>query len=331
MLTTAPNRNDDGSLITNETHEDATNNNIDVDDHVIVLDEMRKELGKTWRIFQKIFEFIFLPIIYTSLFITAWFTISNAYHVFSWIAIITSISYILCVVHTLLFSTHLHFHTIDYKPVPGMSHNYIPYKLNKHVNKPWDSVSHMSHIRGSSIYKWHSTLMSYGSFAGLSAAICKLFQIYGGDYGHESSEMHYSNYQIAGVWCLLFGGLGGLILVNFEVYASPTFSKGYNVGCEIIHVFGAFCYAIIGNLAFAMFNEFNAISVCLMIGALSLLAAYRLNRLYQYRKNLNKDQDKEQYEKWVHNMSRINIGVEVCGITFSVIGVCVMIYQLGES
>ena len=113
----------------------------------------------------KLIFYLVSVVIYIFLLITIFLNTSNTYHAFSWLATIFSVSYILCVIHTLLFSTNLHHHTIEYTSMNGMSHNYIPHKLIKFEYKPWNSISHMSHIRGSSVYKWHTALMNYGSFS----------------------------------------------------------------------------------------------------------------------------------------------------------------------
>ena len=199
----------------------------------------------------------------------------------------------------------------------GTSINYIPFKLNKHKHRPWNSISHMSHIRGSSVYKWHTALMNYGSFSVMAGAIMKLFDL------NESTIT-----EKIGVYCLLTGGIGGLIVANFEVYVSSSFARGYNRACDVIHTFGAFCYAIIGNLAFAMYNEFDWKGSLLFILTVVALVFYRVNRRWQYSKNLG-SVDKEGYERWVHNMSRLNIGWEISAIIPSAIAMCGLVYQFG--
>eukprot|EP01083_Nonionella_stella_P028287 77908_1 len=258
-----------------------------------------------------------LVLLYILLIIIAYFNTSNAFHIFSWMSIFFSLSYVACVVDTLAFSTQLCYHTMEYTFMNGVSYNYIPHKINVHEDKPWDSISHLSHIRGSSISKWHSVLMMLGSFSILSGAITKLFKL-------ETNTTQ----QVIGVYCLLSAAIGGIILANVEVYVSPSFSRKHNICSDVVHTFGAFCYAIIGNLAFALYNNFNFIGNCLFFLTISLLILYRVARKVQRERNLASVDNK--YEAWTHNMSRINIALEVSAIIPSAIAMCGVVYQFGH-
>eukprot|EP01084_Bolivina_argentea_P255637 430068_1 len=285
--------------------------------------EEEKNVHRSYKqtISKAIFYAIVIPIIYVFVITESYLTTSNAYHAFSWLATLFSVSYILCIIHTLCFSKQLCYHTIDYQIMNGITLNYIPSKLNIHHDKPWNSISKMAHIRGSSIYKWHTALMNYGSFSVISGAIIKLF-----DIQNNTAQ------EIVGVYLLLCGGIGGLIIANFEVYTSPSFSKKYNLCCDVIHTFGALNYAITGNLSYAMYNNFNISGCCLFTLTICVLIFYRVNRIYQYKRNFtNIDKvDKVAYGKWVHNMSVVNIGLEIGAIIPSAIAMCGLIYQFGS-
>ena len=212
---------------------------------------------------------------------------------------------------------------MDLTTMDGITHNYIPSKLNKNKHYPWKSASQMSHIRGSSVHKWHTTLIGYGSFAGVAACIMKLFEI------HQDDNLS-PKHQIIAVYIALIASIGGLILVNFEVYASPIFSKRYNICCEIIHTFGAFCYGVLGNFSFAFWYNFDFVAVSLLVVTIGMLIIYRGNRWYQYRKKLN-NTDMDGYEKWVHNMSRANVGIEVGAIGIAAIAGSVTLHRFGDN
>eukprot|EP01083_Nonionella_stella_P028288 77910_1 len=258
-----------------------------------------------------------LVLLYILLIIIAYFNTSNAFHIFSWMSIFFSLSYVACVVDTLAFSTQLCYHTMEYTFMNGVSYNYIPHKINVHEDKPWDSISHLSHIRGSSIYKWHTVLLMLGSFSMLSSTITKMFHL----------ETNTTQQRVA-VYCLLCASIGGLILANTEVYISPSFSRNVNLCSDYVHTFGAFCFLIIGNLAFTMYNGFHWMGNVLLASAIFVLILYFVVRMIEPQRNLASADDK--YEKWVHNMSRINIGLEVLSFVPCTIAWSAIMYQFGE-
>eukprot|EP00484_Ammonia_sp_Unknown_P002688 CAMPEP_0197056866 /NCGR_PEP_ID=MMETSP1384-20130603/90488_1 /TAXON_ID=29189 /ORGANISM="Ammonia sp." /LENGTH=367 /DNA_ID=CAMNT_0042491043 /DNA_START=23 /DNA_END=1126 /DNA_ORIENTATION=+ len=249
----------------------------------------------------------------------------NVYHVFSWLAALCSFSYWTNVIYILLFSTNLCYHNVHYKLQPGTKNNYLPERVTIDVQKPYDSISHLSHIRGSSIHKWHTTLITYGSWAVIAAATVRLFEE--AEATHERQPL--CTRQVIAVWCVLCGGIGGLIVTLFEVYVSPTFSSRRNWCCGWIHTFGAFCYFLVANMAFAVFNgPYDWRGYVLFLSTMVSLAGYGINKNLQYKKNLNNPQV-DDYAKWVHNMSRINVAWEVGSVIPSVIAICTVVYQFG--
>eukprot|EP01084_Bolivina_argentea_P242318 406547_1 len=135
--------------------------------------------------------------------------------------------------------------------------------------------------------------------------------------------------QRVAVYCLLCASIGGLILANTEVYISPSFSNKSNLFSHILHLFGAFCYGILGNLAFAMYNNWNWTANGLFFSTILILIVFRINRVVQSRGNVDSNSQNEDYTKWVHNMSRVNIALEVVAISLSIIAMSALVYQFG--
>ena len=135
--------------------------------------------------------------------------------------------------------------------------------------------------------------------------------------------------QMIGIYMLLWSGIGGLIVANVEVYFSPTISNKCNLIMDIIHTLGAFIHIIFGNVAYLFYNHFNMFSINLLCITIFLVIVFRINRSYQYKLYLieSEKQMNDEYEKWVDNISRIKISLEIAAITPSLIAMCLLIYQ----
>eukprot|EP01084_Bolivina_argentea_P066188 120650_1 len=270
---------------------------------------------------KRIFYGIIIPSIYMVVFIFAYFNTLNIYHLIGWFGSVLSITYVLCVINVLLFSTKLCFHSVEYQLLEGINYNYVPSKIYIDRNKPWNSISQVAHIRGSTLHKLHATLMGYGSFGGIIVAVMKIFDIH-------TVKSDYNQQQISAVYLFLFAGIGGMIVANIEVYISPSFPNNYNLIFDAVHTVGAFLYAIIGNISFMFYNDMDMFSVFVFAATIVSLIVYKINMECQYKRKLNNAN--ENYDKWVHNISKINIGIEVTGISFSALAMCMLTYQFGN-
>eukprot|EP01084_Bolivina_argentea_P215176 365293_1 len=101
-----------------------------------------------------------------------------------------------------------------------------------------------------------------------------------------------------------------------------------------IHLFGGACYGILGNLSFAVYNNFNFISCLLLFCMLTFAVVYKIYKGYQYKKRVpiydEMIESEDEYDEWVHRMSQINVGLEVIGLFIAIICMDWLGYQLGD-
>ncbi len=243
--------------------------------------------------------------------------ITNLYHALSYLSLIFSITYIFFVINVLMFASQLYAYTVDYKLLKGSVSNFIPTKVSANKKKPWSSISHLAHVRGSFIHRWHTTLMHYGSFSILVGAITKIV---------EMNAEHPSLRMLASAYLLLSSALGGFVLSNFEVHLSNSFSKKYNTLSEAIHLVGAFTYFVMGNFAFALYSSFSSFSCFLLGVTLVGFVLHIWNKTYRYKSYEGSDHSEGAHE-WAHAMSKFNIATELAAGIPSVVAMCALVYQ----
>jgi len=246
----------------------------------------------------------------------------SAVHLLTWFFTVTTTTYVLLVMHTLLFTKQLCYHTVEYDLMRGSSSNYLPKQINVHHQVPYETICHIAHIRGTTINKWHSTLVGYGGVTMLNAAIIKIFDGYTGAVVYNVQER-----AALILWVLAI--FGGLLAVNFEIYVSPSFSKRWNCMAHAIHLYGGATYGLFGTLAYAVYCGFNFFSSLMIFCSLLLCVLWKTAKMYQDKKRIAMFADEEQENaEWVHFMSQINVGIEVAGLFPSALGLILLGYQM---
>ena len=248
--------------------------------------------------------------IYTGLFMMAYYNTNNIYHIASWIATFSSISFILFYINILLFGTNLCSYQIHYELLNKIQ--YIPYNITLEQNIPWTSLSMIAYANGSTVHKYHTLLVNTGSFAIVYGSMTKLFAL-------RENVYQYKLHEIIAIWFLFLGGIGGIIHGNIEI-ASQINNK---LKCYV-HYLGVFLYAIIGNIACVLYNDMDWISCILFGSTVVWLAIYQAISSCLLRKTKKGDKD------WVNNVSKIHLFLELVGITPSAIAMCLMIYEYGS-
>eukprot|EP01083_Nonionella_stella_P130365 395624_1 len=243
-------------------------------------------------------------------------TAFNVYHLVSLLASLSSVTCVLLYVRILLFARNICYFEMQFKKTNAV--NYIPNGMIMDEGRSFDSMSMISHARGTSMNKYHTLYVNLGSTTVLMGALIKLFDL-------EDSSWQ----QVFGVYLLMFAGIGGMIAANFEAYSSPTYSVRYNLAIGYLHLFGAFLYTIFGSLSFFMYC--NSVSSCIALAAtVLLLFAYRVNAYYRFKKDAA-EQTNDNYIKRTNKRSKVNIGMELLAFIPSIVSMCTVLYQFGES
>lgn len=271
---------------------------------------------------------------YTSLLVLLWIHTYNAIHVTAWFGALTSSTYTMVVYYQLLFSDSLCYHTTDFQLMNGSSSslpNYLPDKAKAHPTIPYETVCHMSAMRGSTMHKLHITCVGYGSCSVATAAIMKLFELKGRPSGSPAHAQ-----QVAAAVFLLMSTVGGVMAATFEVYGSPSFSKAWNQCTRVLHLSGGLSYGLFGCLSLCAWNGFDAVSVVLLTMSLSVAVLWKSQMVCQKRKgiawNVYDDLEKEsqEHDQRVHRQSQICVGLEVLGMAISTVCMVWAAYRMGD-
>eukprot|EP01084_Bolivina_argentea_P141963 249432_1 len=265
-----------------------------------------------------LFYGLLLPISVTGLILGIYIGTSNAFHCISWFATFASMCFVLFYIKTLLFSKNICFIEMKYKCMNGC--NYIPNGVNKDYGRSFDSVSMMSHIRGSTIHKYHTFFVNLGSISVLFGSIIKLFDM------NDNNNMQ----EKIGIYMLLCAGIGGVVHGNIEVYSSPSYSIKYNLTLGYIHLFGVFLYIVFGVISFLLYTNMNLISLILCGCSVLFLIVYKCNAYYQWNKHTKQNEKNINYIMLTNKRSKINMSMELLAIIPSVIAMCTIIYEFGN-
>ncbi len=210
-------------------------------------------------------------------------------------------------------SQQLHVSTLTHKALDGHETNFLP-EYYPRENLPWNSVSHLVHMRGSSAHKVHTTLVTYHASALVVVATIKIFDPTKPTNQHEKQA----------AYCLLTAALGGLAVATFEVYVSLAFSYMYNLLFTFLHVVGTLLYTVIGGFSVAYYNHFNSWSTLLFAIVVLGVFGHIMNRIYRYQYV-----DEEKSPNEVHRISCINIAIEMVALVPAATAMCLLAYQFG--
>ena len=287
-------------------------------------------------------------VLYLSLFALACVNVKNAHHLISFLSWYTTTTYHLYVVHILCFSDDLCKHVLEYKDMNGSTGYLIPQSPRAIYRQPWDSISQLSHLRGSTANKFHSIIVSLGCTMGLTQSCFKLFEI------HDSlCAPHYT----VGVWFQLIACIAGIVLANVESNGSPSFSNLKNNCMLITHAVAGLIWGFGATLGYLIWSESAPFPVFLFTLSMIFSTIYITLRVYQKRKRETKgfiidethsasdekavkldsqisddtdDDVSEEEKRRVHRMSLINIGTEMVPICCACVALNLQAFEWGN-
>jgi len=286
----------------------------------------------------------FGAICYGVVFVLACVHVHNAYQAIAFLSLFTcTTTYHLYALHIMCFSEDLCMHTLEYSPMNGNDSYIIPQSPRPDHRVPWKSISHVSHLRGSTSNKLHSIIVSAGSTLAIAECIFWFFEP-----AHSGCESH----QTVAVWFLFFSSIGAFVLANIESHGSPSFSKLKNQCLVGIHTVAGLTFVFMGTLGYFIWTAGKPLSVLLFTITMIFGVIYGIGRGYQKRRNMKgvqieddranmdemavklddkEDDDNGENEKlWVHRMSMFNVGTEIVSIFCTCMATNLLAYSMGD-
>ena len=264
----------------------------------------------------------------------------NPYHIMTWVCIFSIMSFVINLLHMILFSDVLYRIKsvkekliLDSKSNNGNDNNSnskdIIYQISYISNKtaPWDSVSSLSHVRGSRFQKHYFLWHNIGCTAAVSIATFALFDI------HKDKNKNYSDNVMISIILFLVASLGGFLMGNFEIYSKHEKQGSFNKKLfTILHYIGGITYVFVGSISFLFWRNFDLTSIMLTGIMMLFFITWNVFSIIMYKrlKNSKNIVCCNIFDVNVNFVSRVNLLLEVGAAMSAVTSMCLLSYELGN-